>query len=133
MDKILEQLRLTDEERDACMPSKEQLEAYLAEPDDEIAGELRESLDTETFQLLATLILYGRNIAQAQLNKALNHPDIVMVDREKELPEYVGNGSVSHGLTKALAQEVQQDMLAAGWVFPLAEVKEMEKWCIESR
>jgi len=61
---------LTDEETDKCTPSSEQLEAFLAEPDDEVAAELKAS-DPDAFRIIGRCILYGRNIRQAQLNKAL--------------------------------------------------------------
>ena len=58
---------LTDEEQDGCMPSEEQLEAYMAEPDDAIAA----SLSEKDKRLVAKFILCGRNIAKAQERKTL--------------------------------------------------------------
>lgn len=56
---------LTDGEEDACTPTPEQIEAYLAEPDDKIAKELDRKLKRHA----AISILYGRNCARAQLKK----------------------------------------------------------------
>ena len=61
---------LTDDEADNCTPSTEQVEAYLAEPDDEVAAGLRVSYPT-AFRIIGRFTLYGRNIAQAQLDKIL--------------------------------------------------------------
>ncbi len=58
---------LTDEEQDACMPTEEQLEAYLAEPDDAVAA----SLSEKDKRLVAKFILCGRNIANASQAKTL--------------------------------------------------------------
>jgi hypothetical protein len=60
--------RLSDEEIDACTPTDEQLEKYLAEPDDEVAARIR-ALDPKIFRLIGRCLLYGKNIAQAQLTK----------------------------------------------------------------
>ena len=59
---------LTEKEQDACTPKKEQMEAYLAEPDDEVAAILRAE-NPEKFRQVARAILYGKNIAKAQLAK----------------------------------------------------------------
>ena len=68
-DELIEQARLTPKEQDACTPSKEQLDAYLAEPDDGVAYALRLTISTEDFRQIGRVILYGRNIAEAQLTK----------------------------------------------------------------
>jgi len=62
---------LTEEERDNCTPTDEQLESYLAEPDDEVARKLRSECP-EMFRITGRCILYGRNIAQAQIQKILD-------------------------------------------------------------
>ena len=62
---------LTEEERDNCTPTNDQLEKYLAEPDDEIAAEIRAFYPT-TFRIIGRCLLYGRNIAQAQVKKSLS-------------------------------------------------------------
>ena len=61
---------LTDAEQDSCTPIDEQLEKYLAEPDDTVAAELRLQYP-KTFRIIGRCILYGRNIRQAQLQKIL--------------------------------------------------------------
>ncbi|KKN62233.1 hypothetical protein LCGC14_0513700 [marine sediment metagenome] len=58
---------LTEEEQDRCMPSDEQLEAYLAEPDDAVAAALTE----KDKRLVAKFILLGRNVADASQTKTL--------------------------------------------------------------
>ena len=62
---------LTDVETDKCTPSNEQLEAFLAEPDDEAASDIRATYP-EMFKIIGRCILYGRNIKQAQLDKILD-------------------------------------------------------------
>ena len=56
---------LSDKEQDACTPTKEQLASYLAEPDDEVAANIRKEHPDEFIQI-GRVILYGKNIAQAQ-------------------------------------------------------------------
>ena len=62
---------MSPEEQDNCTATKEQLENYLARPDDRVAV----SLDLVEKKLVAKAILYGENIAQAQAgitwNKAI--------------------------------------------------------------
>lgn len=55
--------RITDEEQDACTPTNEEVDAYLAEPDDAIAA----ILTPQEKRLAARTILYGRKVADAQL------------------------------------------------------------------
>ena len=62
---------LTEEERDNCTPTDEQLEDYLNEPDDEVARKLRLEYP-EIFKIEGNYLLYGRNIAQAQIQKILD-------------------------------------------------------------
>ena len=62
-------IRLTSAEMDNCTPTREQLENYLAEPDDKLAT----SLDLVEKRLIAKAILYGENIAHAQLKKVENY------------------------------------------------------------
>ncbi len=57
---------LTDEEQAACTPSKSQLDAYLAEPDDAITARLRATIMPDVFREIGMTILYGKNIAKAQ-------------------------------------------------------------------
>jgi len=63
----IEKCGLTDEEIDALTPSDEEIEAYLAEPDDKIAA----SLDPATKRLVARVILLTRKVAQAMKEKIL--------------------------------------------------------------
>ena len=56
---------LTAREQDDCTPSTEQLEAYLDEPDDAVAR----SLNIRDKRLVAKCVLYGENIARAQLKE----------------------------------------------------------------
>ena len=52
----------------------------------------------------------------------------VVIKVDRELPEYVGTGNssnLSDRLTIALAQEVQQDMLKAGYVVVEPLIKEL--------
>ena len=56
---------LSDEERDDCTPTKEELEKYLAEPDDAVAA----SLDVGTKRKVAIVILYAKKVAKAQAEK----------------------------------------------------------------
>lgn len=53
---------LTADEMDECTATTEQLESYLAEPDDRIAADL--SLTEK--RLISKCVLYGVNIAKAQ-------------------------------------------------------------------
>jgi hypothetical protein len=64
-----ESLLLTDEEEDNCYPTNEQLEKYSGEPDDEIAADIRKN-HPEKFNKIIKQILWGKNIAKAQLVKA---------------------------------------------------------------
>jgi hypothetical protein len=66
-----EGLLLTDEEEDRCTPTKKEIEAYLAEPDDTTAKALTE----QEKRLVAKCVLYGKKIKQAQLSKAQAHCD----------------------------------------------------------
>src|SRR3990167_6209211 len=61
---------LTEEERDSCTPTTEQLEQYMAMPDDRVASEIRNSLP-DMFREICRAILYGQNIAKAQREKTL--------------------------------------------------------------
>jgi len=61
---------LTDKEQDACTPTDQDLEAYLATSDDAVAARLREK-HPEQFRLIGRSILYGLNIAKAQREKTL--------------------------------------------------------------
>ncbi len=82
-DRVAEQIRqlfepkpdqsglLMEEEQDACTPTNEQLEAYLAEPDDEVAAKIR-AADPEKFREICRGILHGDNIAKAQ--RDLSYP-----------------------------------------------------------
>jgi len=84
---------LSEEAQDACAPSKEQVEEYLAEPDDAIAA----LLSLEEKQLVAKCILYGRNIAQEQLKDA--------VRQATELPNpFVGYVDVVENIRMAKEQ-----------------------------
>jgi hypothetical protein len=75
-----EGLLLTDEEEDRCTPTKEEIDAYLAEPDDAIA----KALTPEEKRLVAKCVLYGKKIKQAQLAKAQAHCEKrVREEREK--------------------------------------------------
>ncbi len=65
---------LTPEEQDACTPTKEQLDAYLAEPDDEVAAKIRVE-HPEKFREIGRAILYGKNIAKAQDAKTASIKD----------------------------------------------------------
>jgi len=56
---------MSPEEQDKCTPTDEQLEAYLAEPDDDVAARLREA-DPKMFRIVGRCLLYGQNIAKAQ-------------------------------------------------------------------
>ena len=56
---------LTDKEEDYCAPTLEQLEAYLATPDDEVAAEVRKNYPKE-FVKIGRAILWGKNIAKKQ-------------------------------------------------------------------
>ena len=53
---------LTDEEIDDLSPTKDEIDAYLGEPDDNIAA----SLDPQTKRTVARIILYTNKVAQAQ-------------------------------------------------------------------
>jgi hypothetical protein len=64
--KLLGETVLSELEQDACTPTKEQLDAYLATPDDEIAAQLRKELTPDGFRGLGRYILYGINIAHKQ-------------------------------------------------------------------
>ena len=56
---------LKPEEMDNCVPTEAELLEYLSEPDDTVA----EGLTLVEKRLVAKTILYGRNIAKAQLAK----------------------------------------------------------------
>lgn len=56
-----EELLLTEEEQDNCVATEEQLEELMMMPS---------SLDEKDKRIIAKCILYGRNIAKAQLAKA---------------------------------------------------------------
>ena len=56
---------MTEEEQDNCTPTQQQVQAYLAEPDDELAKKMRLA-EPRMFRTMAKVILYGRNIAQVQ-------------------------------------------------------------------
>lgn len=67
---------LKPEEIDALAPTKEELDAYLCEPDDEVAA----SLDPQTKRMAARIILYTDKVAKAQYakcNKGLDRPKII--------------------------------------------------------
>ncbi len=82
---------LTDEEQDACMPSEEQLEAYLAEPDDAIAAGLNE----KDKRLVAKFILCGRNIADASQTVTLKAVGEWLDERcESEEPAHAPYGGL---------------------------------------
>ena len=57
---------LTDEEIDNLSPTHEEVDTYLAEPDDEVAA----SLDPRTKRMVARIILHTRKVAQAQDTKS---------------------------------------------------------------
>ena len=89
VEELVEKLRLTEKEQDECVATSEQLEAYLREPDDEEAA----NLSQEEKRLVAKCILYGVNIAQAQLNKVLSHPNLALIDMKQATPidnQYLG-------------------------------------------
>ena len=56
---------ISDEEQDNCVPTEEQLDAYLATPDDEVAAKIRRE-NPEASREIGKHILWGNNIAQAQ-------------------------------------------------------------------
>ena len=78
---------LTKEERIVCIPTPDELEAYLATPDDAVAQKLRESLPPELFEKLGFIILYTENIEKAQDAKtsALLQPKIEEAKRERDM------------------------------------------------
>ncbi len=57
---------LGDEEIDGLVPTDKEVDDYLATPDDEVAANLRETLDEETFRYLVKQILFYKKIAKAQ-------------------------------------------------------------------
>ncbi len=67
---------LTDEEQDDCVATKEQLESYMAEPDDEVAAKIRVEHPNE-FVMIAKGILYGSNIAKAARAKFKRIGDVL--------------------------------------------------------
>ncbi len=80
---LLGETVLTELEQDKCTPTKEQLDAYLAAPDDEIAAKLHREYP-EKFVLIAKSILYGQNIAKAQ--DAHTRSEIAKVLKELAVP-----------------------------------------------
>ena len=56
---------ISEKEQDDCTPTNEEVENYLAEPDDEIAANLRASYP-EMFKIIGRCLLYGKKIAKAQ-------------------------------------------------------------------
>jgi hypothetical protein len=90
-----EGLLLTDEEEDRCTPTKKEIEAYLAEPDDTTAKALTE----QEKRLVAKYVLYGKKIKQAQLSKAQAHCD----KRVREIFEEIEarlHGSLKEGVSE---------------------------------
>ena len=72
-------------------------------------------------------------IAEAQLNKALFHPDLALIDRERKLPDKFGEfdgdflitGRLFDDLSEQSYDLAQQDMLKAGFthsIIPLEKV-----------
>jgi len=92
-EEIREKVVLSKEERDNCTPSDKQLEDFLAEPDDEVAAKLRKE-DPKMFRVIGQCLLYGRNIAQAQLDKVLKDKRVWIECENQDLPEnpYEGIG-----------------------------------------
>lgn len=62
---------LTQEEREECVPTDDELKVYLATPDDGVARKLREKLTPELFGKFALVILYSENAEKAQDAKTL--------------------------------------------------------------
>ena len=72
---------LTDEEQDACSPTKEELDVYMGTPDDAVAARIR-AKHPLAFPLIARAILWNNKVAQAQLSAVLTLLDSEQV-REK--------------------------------------------------
>jgi len=62
-----EQMLLTSEEQDACTPTKEELDAYMSEPDDAVAASISDPIIKRH---IGRGILYGSKISKTQLAKA---------------------------------------------------------------
>ena len=57
---------LIKDEREACIPTDDELTKYLATPDDEVAARLRKELPEYDFRKLGFFLLYNENCMKAQ-------------------------------------------------------------------
>lgn len=62
---------LAKSEREACIPTEEELRNYLATPDDGVAAKLRKELSPESFGKIGFIILYTEKIEKAQDTKSV--------------------------------------------------------------
>jgi len=88
---------LNDEEQDSCVPTHYEVEKYLAEPDDAVAA----SLTLEEKHKVAFGVLYGRKVAQAQLQHDMD--EVKRVIAQKMLAEPILKEiylDIYHALTK---------------------------------
>ncbi len=74
---LVEKLRLTKGEREDCVPTKGELDAYLEMPDDEVALKLRKELEYSDFRKIGFIILYTEKLESAQLIKILTTPILI--------------------------------------------------------
>jgi hypothetical protein len=75
-DELVEKLALSDEKQDACTPTQKQIADYMATPDSDAASSLRKS-NPSKFKWVCTTILYGENIAKAQVHHILDNSELL--------------------------------------------------------
>uniref|UniRef100_A0A6M3IT85 Uncharacterized protein n=1 Tax=viral metagenome TaxID=1070528 RepID=A0A6M3IT85_9ZZZZ len=68
-----DELMLTKEEREECVPSEKELDDYVNTPDDEIAGRIRGEISPENFRRMAHVILYSENLERKAIAKCRQH------------------------------------------------------------
>ena len=95
-------------------------EAHDIEMDDKATEDIRDGIakgmghtdDLEWGELPPAI--KGHYLSEAdRIINYLKSQNVFRLADNQELPKYVGDGSISHKLTAALAREVQQDMIEA--------------------
>jgi hypothetical protein len=92
---------LTDEEQDDCVPTRTELDAYMAGPDDGVAASIT---DARLKRQIGSRILYGVNIAEAQDAKTIK----VLADCKQLPPVHIFFGD---GVVDTLARQHDADQL----------------------
>ena len=116
VEELVERVRLTPEEVDDLTPTKEEVNAYLTEPDDNVAA----SLDSQTKRIAAMTILYVSKVVEAQLNKVLNDKDLAVIDRGQlsELAKHIKKKGGFNPEACEVCKELSENII------PLAVLKE---------